>query len=260
MGTANVQGQLWGVRARDWAEVQEGMFACLFQEVLQKINMGWGTAVLDIGCGSGVFAEMAALRGAKISGLDAAEPLLAIARQRVPEGDFRRGDMEELPFANQTFDVITGFNSFQYAANPANALKEARRVARKGGSLIIAVWGKPENSDAKAYFAAIGSLLPPPPPGTPGPFALSVDGALEGLITQAGMNPGAVQDVDCLWEYPDDETLLRGLLSAGPGVRAVQHAGAATVRRAILNALSPFKTASGEYKFKNNARYMIVKT
>ena len=150
MGTASVQGQLWGEKARDWAEVQEGMFACLFQAVLQKVNLGWGTAVLDVGCGSGVFAEMAALRGAQISGLDAAEALLAIARQRAPEGDFRHGDMEELPFADQSFDVVTGFNSFQYAANPANALKEARRVARKGGSLIIAVWGKPENSDAKA--------------------------------------------------------------------------------------------------------------
>jgi SAM-dependent methyltransferase len=260
MGTAIVQGQLWGERARDWAEVQEGMFACLFQAVLQKIDVGEGMSLLDIGCGSGAFCEMAAKRGARVSGLDAAEPLLAIARERVPEGDFRRGEMEELPFAKGTFDVVTGFNSFQYAASPVNALKEARRAARRGGSLIIGVWGKPEDSDAKAYFAAIGSLLPPPPPGTPGPFALSMDGALEALVAQAGMNPGEVHDVDCLWEYPDDQTLLRGLLSAGPGVRAIQHAGEAAVRQAVLKSLAPHKIATGEYKFSNKARYMIVKT
>jgi ubiquinone/menaquinone biosynthesis C-methylase UbiE len=40
------------------------------------------------------------------------------------------GDLEDLPFADASFDVITGFNSYQFAANPANALREARRVAR----------------------------------------------------------------------------------------------------------------------------------
>jgi 2-polyprenyl-3-methyl-5-hydroxy-6-metoxy-1,4-benzoquinol methylase len=93
MGTAKVQGQIWGVRARDWAEVQEGMFTPLFEAVSQKTGVGANTALLDIGCGSGVFCEMAAKLGAQVSGLDAAEPLLAIARERVPQGDFRAGEM-----------------------------------------------------------------------------------------------------------------------------------------------------------------------
>jgi 2-polyprenyl-3-methyl-5-hydroxy-6-metoxy-1,4-benzoquinol methylase len=84
MGTAEVQGQIWGVRARDWAEVQEGQFAPLFSAVLQKTAAGASTAVLDIGCASGVFCQMAAKLGAQVNGLDAAEPLLAIARERVP--------------------------------------------------------------------------------------------------------------------------------------------------------------------------------
>ena len=120
MGTANVQGQIWGIRARDWAEVQEGLDAPLFNTVLRKTAVGAGTVLLDIGCGSGMFCQMAAKLGAQISGLDAAEPLLAIAHERTPQGDFRTGEMEELPYANQTFDVVTGFNSFQFAANPVN--------------------------------------------------------------------------------------------------------------------------------------------
>jgi 2-polyprenyl-3-methyl-5-hydroxy-6-metoxy-1,4-benzoquinol methylase len=109
MGTASVQGQIWGARARDWADVQERVAVPLFEAVLQENGVGPYTSILDIGCGSGIFCEMAARRGARVSGLDASEPLLAIACERVPDGDFRTGEMEELPYADRTFDVVTGF-------------------------------------------------------------------------------------------------------------------------------------------------------
>ncbi len=126
MGTATVQAQVWGVRARDWAEVQEGTFLPLFERVLDQTAVRSGSEVLDIGCGSGLFCELAARRGALVSGLDASEALLAIAQERTPQGDFRTGDMEELPYAAATFDLVTGFNSFQFAADPVNALRQAR--------------------------------------------------------------------------------------------------------------------------------------
>jgi ubiquinone/menaquinone biosynthesis C-methylase UbiE len=53
-------------------------------------------------------AQLAAARGAQVSGIDAAEALVAIARSRVPEGDFHQGDIEEFPFADEMFDVATG--------------------------------------------------------------------------------------------------------------------------------------------------------
>jgi SAM-dependent methyltransferase len=264
MGNAVLQGQIWGVRARAWAEVQEPTFIPIIEAVLQKIYIGVSTSVLDIGCGSGVFCEMAMRLGAQVSGLDASEPLLDIARQRVPNGDFRAGEMEELPYADETFDIVTGFNAFPFAASPVNALREARRVTRKGGSLVIGLLGKPEGSDFGAYFTALGSLLPAPPPeaqggGQPGPFALSVDGALEALVAQAGMKPGKVEELDFTWEYPDEGTMLRGLLSSGPGIRAIEYAGEAAARDALVKALAPFKTALGGYVLRNKGCYMIVK-
>ncbi len=75
---------------------------------------------LDVGCGSGLAAQIAARRGAEVSGIDAADALLEIARARTPKGTFERGDLESLPFADKTFDVVTGFNSFQYAGNPSS--------------------------------------------------------------------------------------------------------------------------------------------
>ncbi len=257
MGTASVQGQMWGARARDWADVQERVANPLFKAVLDEAALGANASVLDVGCGSGIFCEMAAKRGAKVSGLDAAETLLEIARERVSDGDFRAGEMEELPYENKSFDLVTGFSSFQFAGNPANALREASRVS-KSGKVVIAVFGRREENESAAYIAAMGSLLPPPPAGAPGPYALSADGALEALAQTAGLIPGEVRKVDCPWEYPDEQTALRGLLSSGPAIRAIQHTDEATVRDVVLKTLEPFKTATGGYRLENNYRYMIA--
>jgi SAM-dependent methyltransferase len=258
MGTAIQQAQVWGVRARAWAEVQEGTFLPLFELVLNQTAVHSGSEVLDIGCGSGLFCELAARRGARVSGLDASEALLAIAQERSPQGDFRTGEMEELPYTEGTFDLVTGFNSFQFAGDPVNALRQARRVTRPGGKLVIGVFGLAQDCEARFYFAALGTLLPPPPPGTPGPFALSQDEALEALVEKAGMQAGPVEQIDIPWEYPDAQTLLRGLLASGPGTRAVQLVGQAAAEGAILRLLAPFKTATGGYRLENTARYMIV--
>ncbi len=75
MGTATSQGQIWSARARDWADVQEGVAIPLYEEILRKTSLGAGQAVLDVGCGSGIFCAMAARLGAKVSGIDAAEVL-----------------------------------------------------------------------------------------------------------------------------------------------------------------------------------------
>jgi len=124
--------------------------------------------------------------------------------------------------------------------------------------VVISVFGKREENESAAYIAALGSLLPPPPPGDPGPYALSVDGALEAIAREAGMTPGTVEDVDCPWEYPDEKTALRGLLSSGPAIRAIQHTGEDVVRDVVLNVIAPFKTGSGGYRIKNSFRYMIA--
>ncbi len=107
----------------------------VYDAVFQRLGVGEQTNYLDVGCGSGLAAQLAAELGAKVSGVDAAENLLAIAQSRVPAGQFRVADLEELPFPDKTFDVVTGFNSFQYAANPNAALAQAKRVAKSGGAL-----------------------------------------------------------------------------------------------------------------------------
>jgi ubiquinone/menaquinone biosynthesis C-methylase UbiE len=131
MGSAQTQGQVWGVQARNWADLMEKMSLPIYHVVLDKTNVSRGTRLLDVGSGTGMAAQLAAKLGAEISGLDASEAGLVIARERVPTGDFRCGEMEELPYADASFDVVTGFNSLQFADDPLHALREARRVARR---------------------------------------------------------------------------------------------------------------------------------
>lgn len=258
-GTAQMQSGLWGAKAGDFAEIQERMCEPLYGAAFAKIAVGPGVRLLDVGCGAGGAARLAARLGAIVAGFDATPEFVAIAEARVPTGRFQAGEMEDLPYDDASFDCVVGFNSFQYASAPVRALQQAKRVAKRGGHVVIATWGNPEDCEMSAHLRAIGKLLPPPPPGAPGPFALSKEGALAALATEAGLEPLAVQDVDCPFTYPDEATALRGLLSAGPLVRAVRIAGDEPVRTTTLEVLAPFRTSTGGYLLRNKFRFLSAR-
>jgi hypothetical protein len=100
--------------------------------------------------------------------------------------------------------------------------------------------------------------MPPPPPGAPGPFALAAPGALEELAAQAGLTPADAGEVTTSWDYPDRETALRALLSAGPAMRAIAAAGEEQVTVAATGAIAPYRTSSGGYAIENVWRYLIA--
>ena len=81
---------------------------------------------------------------------------------------------------------------------------------------------------------------------------------VEALATQAGLTPTELVDVDCPWQYRDEATALRGLLSAGPVIRSIQTSGEEGVREAVARAIGLFRTASGGYALKNKYRYLIA--
>ncbi|MDX6511487.1 MAG: hypothetical protein QOE36_991 [Gaiellaceae bacterium] len=256
-GSAAVQGRLWGVRADDWATIQEKKVAPAFTAGLDALGVTAGTRLLDAGCGAGMVLRLAADRGADVSGLDASEPLLGHARRRVPGATIVQGDLEDLPFADDSFDVVTGFNSFQYAAQPAAAIAEAVRVLRPGGKVLLLTWGTADQCEAAAYLAALGQLMPPPPPGAPGPFALSEPEALTALFDEAGLAVTEIADVPCEWHYPDEATAIAGLIASGPVARVIEHAGEEAVLGAVSEFLVPFRSDDGDYRIANSFRYVI---
>lgn len=257
--TADTHGRLWGARAQDWADFQEGTVRPVFEAVLERTGVGSGTLYLDAGCGSGMAASMAAARGARVFGVDAAEGMLAIARTRVPQGDFRQGDLEALPFPDQTFDVVTGFNSLQYAGNPVAALREAGRVTRRGGAIVVMTFGEPEGMQVVGLLGALRPLLPPPPAGAPGPFALSDPAVLRRFASDAGLEPLEVFDVDSPWIYPDEATALRALTSTGNSVRAMEQVDEAAVRGAYATAIAPFRQPDGSFRVSAWFRCLLAR-
>jgi hypothetical protein len=120
-------------------------------------------------------------------------------------------------------------------------------------------WGQPEHCEAAAILKALGSLLPPPPPGAPGPFALSAPGALEDLARKAGLTTIRAAEFGTRWEYPDRETALRAHLSSGPAAKAIKHAGEERVAAAVGDAIAPFRTAAGGYALENSWRYVLAR-
>ena len=257
--TSEVNGKLWGARARDWADVQEATARPAFAAVIERAGVGPDTDYLDVGCGSGMAAAIAAACGARVAGIDAAEPLLAIARERVPEGDFRAADLEALPFADASFDLVTGFNAFQYAASPLAALIEARRTTRPGGIVAITVWGDPAGMAMASVITALGPLLPPPPPGAAGPFALSGEAALRALADAAGLKAESLFDVIEPVRYPALATALRGLNSSGVAARAMGVVSEAAVTAAHSAALAPYATSEGGYEIGAAFRCLLAR-
>lgn len=256
-GSAAVQGRLWGARSRDFV-LLEAHSVPLYDAVLGDVEVTDATRLLDVGCGPGLFLQLAARRGAVVTGIDAAAPFVDLARERVPDADLAVGEMESLPYPDNTFDVVTGFNAFQFAADPANALREAARVGRPGAPIVIATWGRPEQCEGAAYVRGVGALLPPPPPGAPGPFALSEPGALEGFAARGGLTAGARREVPLVWAYPDEATTLTALMSTGFAVKALDSVGAEAVTDAILDAIAPYRTSDGGYRIENVFTYLIA--
>jgi SAM-dependent methyltransferase len=258
MTTGRVHGEQWSGRTRDWARFTEPHYRPLYETVFDRLGIETGTKLLDVGCGPGGAAALAAERGAHVAGLDAAPGAIEVARDRVPAGDFRVGDMETLPWPGKSFDAVTGFNSFQFAGNPATALSEARRVRSRGGRIGMAIWKPPQESQQPRIMAAISALAPAPPPSAPGPFALSAPGTLESVLEEAGLQPVESGELSVVLDYPDAEAVCRSMMAGSAGTRAIKHVGEEAVRQAILERLEEFRSGEG-YTFVNHFRFVIAK-
>jgi SAM-dependent methyltransferase len=248
-GSASRWGPLFGAQAAAWAETWEGPAGWgtpVYEHVLDRAEIGSGVRVLDCGCGAGRFARMAADRGASVAGIDASEELVAIAADRVPEGEFRAGDIEALPWEDASFDVVTGFSAFQFADDKVRALREARRVSR--GPVVVVIPTRVPDSGIMSVFTPVFPLFAPEALETmkgSGMFALSAPGKLEDVLARAGLSPYEDEEVECPIVFADADVAERAFLGAGPTQLAIGHSGEATVAAAVRAALGPFTDPDG---------------
>jgi SAM-dependent methyltransferase len=258
-GSANRWGPLWGARPADWA-LSEDRQLPTYKAALERTGLKPGWRVLDIGCGAGAFLRLVGERGGEPHGIDASDALIEFAHGRLPEADFRAGEMEDLPWERETFDLVTGFNSFFFANDMIAALREAGRVAKPGAPIVIQVWGAHERCDLEAMKQLARPFLPPRPPDAPPEPDLSQPGALQAVATQAGLTPESEFDATWILEYPDAETLGRALVAvAGLAVLAGPEREQ-ELQTAIVDGLAPYRTPDGSYRLSNEYHYLIATT
>lgn len=254
--TAAVEGPWWGSRSSDWAELWGSLADPAREAVAEATRVSPGTRLLDVGCGSGEFCLLAAARGATVSGLDAAGGMIGISRQRLPDADLRVGALERLPWPDDSFDVVTAFNSLQFAADLDAAFAEAGRVVRPGGLVAVCNWERDEHCEVNTVYDALRVLAPPsedPPPASRP--AVREPGVLEELARRAGLSPRSSGDVEAPLEVPDQAKLERAF--------RVMHAERIGVtgdaaRGTIVGAAAPFRRPDGSYRFENRFRYIVA--
>jgi len=166
--------------------------------------------------------------------------------------------MEALPWQDDTFDLVTGFNSFFFANDMVAALREAGRVARPGAPIVIQVWGAHERCDLEAMKQLARAFLPPRPPDAPPDPDLSQPGVLQALATQAGLTPDDEFDVSWVLEYPDAETLGRALVAVAGLAVLVGPEREHELKTTIVDVLAPYRASDGSYRLSNEFHCLIA--
>jgi SAM-dependent methyltransferase len=253
--TSTTEGPSWNAAAQGWAAHWAAFGAPAREAVAHAAGIGPGTSLLDLGCGSGEFCALAAARGSSVSGIDVADGLVEIARQKLPEADLRVGAVERLPWPDDRFDVVTAFNVLQFAADFLAALTEARRVTRPGGRVAVCNWGRLGDQQVQTIFEPLAELKPQGPRDAQN---VGEPGVLEGLARKAGLTPERVEEIEVPYSFPDWAGLERALLGLAPAYRIDDATAARVIRETVDGRAERFRRPDGSYWFDNRWRFMIA--
>jgi SAM-dependent methyltransferase len=222
----------WGRKAVDFSTLSEPSNCREYVALHHRLGVDAGCHLLDVACGSGLAIELARLRGAICSGIDASSRLIAVARYRNPESDIRVGDMHNLPWSDETFDVATSFRGI-WGTTP-DAVAEMGRVLRPGGQIGLTVWGHLKASSGAWVLAPFRLAAPAKVDNQAAMVSLGRPGAGESLLESCGFIDVERIEVPFAWEFPDPEIYVRALASTGPAYEAIQNVGEDAFRSAAL--------------------------
>jgi SAM-dependent methyltransferase len=180
------QRKMW--TSGDWPEVAKTIQS-VADELVDKLAIGKGQDVLDNGTGSGNAALAAAQRGAKVTGSDISPEFFDAARARAKElgveAEWVEADAADLPFEDDSFDVVTSVFGCMFAPVHQQAADELARVTRPGGSFGVCAW-TPEGLNGQ-MLAMLFSQLPPPPEGAQPPILWGSEDHVQELFDGKGV-------------------------------------------------------------------------
>jgi SAM-dependent methyltransferase len=149
-----------------------------------------GDRVVDVATGTGNAAVLAALCGARTTGVDFEPVLLGLAGQRAAEAaltiDWVLAEATSLPLPDGCTDVVLSVFGVMYAADHAAAATELSRICASGGRLVLAAWMP--GALMPAMGQVLGGYLPPPPSGSGPPSRWGDPEAVETILTSAGLH------------------------------------------------------------------------
>ncbi|MFD9210021.1 methyltransferase domain-containing protein [Streptomyces sioyaensis] len=258
-------------RTRDWAEIQERMLIPLYEAAYDRLGIGPGTRLLGLGCGSGLALLLAAARGAQVSGVDADESRLELARERLtPEGGPEHtrlvsGGLEAAAPGEAAFNVVTAFHPVGCVSTVEGltaSLTAAAGLAERGSAVVLGGWGPVERCATAGVLGVARRLADPRGDGAAGAAGGWPSGRddLEELADRAGLRPDGSGRVACPFGYADPASAVRGLLSTGLFEAALEATEERQVEKELAEALHPYQRADGTVWMPNVFRYLIART
>ena len=211
--------------------------ADVHEALIEALAPQAGDEFLDVGCGAGNVAELAAQTGAHVTGIDLSPRLIDVATARAAAGGFHIhysvGDAENLDVPDASFDVVSSCFGMIFAPDHAAAAGELARVTREGGRLGFSAW-TPEGSVGE-MFKFFGQYQPPPPEGAGTPLQWGTEDHIKQLLggefdltIERRISRFAGESVDAAWErFSQNFGPVRMLLDNLPPERADEFRAAA---------------------------------
>lgn len=226
--------------------------------MIAAAEIGKGDDVLDVGCGTGVLTrELTHHVGetGSSTGFDLSESMLGVARVRCPDATFKQGNVAELPFDDQSFDVVISSFMLMFVPDPQQAVREMRRVLRPGGRLVVSVWqGLDNNVVYRELVEATREVAGDDSANSMAwPFTMGQAGRLKEIFEAAGIEVAAMSEHDGTADFPSVEDFVATEIQAWLLAESVDENQISQIVNLIRNKYPPFEEATGAVTFPLNA-------
>jgi SAM-dependent methyltransferase len=253
-----IAGDAWSHAAIDWAYRFEPYARDAIDACFDIAGVGPGRELLDMACGSGYALGLAERRGVgRSAGIDASAGLLEIAKRRAPHSELVAGSMFELPWADESFDVVSSFNGIWGGCQ--RAVDEAARVTRPGGWIFVTFWGPGKALDLRDFFILLGMTGPGVADEMKGLASIGSPGVCEAMLESAGYTVIERGSTDAVLEACDRDDIWRTLRSPGLAVPSLEHLGEDELRARALEAVAPYEAPDGSYRLVNELTHVAAR-